>query len=813
MAMRVLPLPSGISSLQKCYLPLTCFDDLGESFRKYALFKFQTGYCIVKLFFSHNLSPSCCYIDTSVSSFLNSPQRTFLDQITPIIIPQGGPFDAKSVNISLIFENLDRLVQWKKKYTVLVLHDLLKFFVIANETHVFFNGIKDYLDLGIAYIKINGIRGKKTASDAVYKVVPSTDIRVDGEFTTEMVQLETVYRGGMEKTFNLLVDVVNNRKLTNNLFINQNVLLVGPAGCGKKTLIKAVAKHCKSLVIEVDGSEVLCPKDCRGKPGEIEENIRRTFDSVKTFCEILNNRRSGKNTSKNTCSRRTEGSLHAHPIVILLLAHIELMCPNRKHQAGAQTTQFLGAMDSLENLDNLIIFATTDAVDEIDPAIRRPRRLDQEVYMGIPSEADRCDIIKNILVGDEMESSRLVDVTQVARTAATLTPGRVAAELSLLCCQVKWMHIKRNHENTEKEDTDYSSQWLHDFTYCAGQLPVSSLIGGPGTLISGSALDGAPELSSIGGLQGIKERLVISVREPLLHPESFRRLGIRPPRGVLLYGPPGCAKTTLARALASSPTSSESSHTITFLSCSAAELYSPFVGDSEKTVVELFQRARCGAPSIVFIDELDALFGSRDGMHKGGVQERVLAALLMEIDGVGHRMVAPTVSSLSSSDGQMMKDPAEGKNDLSSGNPTNSARQYSMEPFSQVTVIAATNRPDLIDDALLRPGRLDQLIYIPPPNEDARFDILSYYTSKMPVEGGDKSSLLRELAQATDLYSGADLKNLCKEAALTALSEEGFEVEAVKKEHFFTALKSTRSSLTPDMLLSYQKFSGNKFLP
>ncbi|PNF38587.1 hypothetical protein B7P43_G03982 [Cryptotermes secundus] len=239
------------------------------------------------------------------------------------------------------------------------------------------------------------------------------------------------------------------------------------------------------------------------------------------------------------------------------------------------------------------------------------------------------------------------------------------------------------------------------------------------------------KLSDIGGMESIKQSLCAAVEWPLLYPETFAKFGLPQPKGVLLYGPPGCAKTSLACALASAMN-------VTFLSVSAADLYSPYVGDAEKSIGELFHRARLGAPTILFIDEIDALVGSR-GHREQGVQERVLSALLTEMDGIG-----------------VQQDSVSTMYKTYRGNKSVCPPQINVG----VVVIAATNRPDMLDNALLRPGRFDKLLYVPPPDNAARLAILRVLTAHIPL--GDCVDL-QFLALTTNLFSGADMSNLCRE--------------------------------------------------
>jgi transitional endoplasmic reticulum ATPase len=257
--------------------------------------------------------------------------------------------------------------------------------------------------------------------------------------------------------------------------------------------------------------------------------------------------------------------------------------------------------------------------------------------------------------------------------------------------------------------------------------------------------------SDIGGLDSVKQHLKESVEWPIKQPEIFKRLGIKPPKGILLYGPPGCGKTLLARAVA---TESEAN----FISIKGPEVFSKWVGESEKAIREVFRKARMAAPTVIFFDEMDSLTPNRGAGSDSGVSERVISQLLTEMDGI--------------------------------------------LTLQDIVVIAATNRPNLIDPAVLRPGRFDRLIYVPEPDDKSRLQILKLYTTPMPL---NKDVDLNQISTATKYYSGADLENLCREAAMHALRVD-INVTEVTMKDFQDALKEVGPSVTPDMEKWYKSF-------
>lgn len=419
---------------------------------------------------------------------------------------------------------------------------------------------------------------------------------------------------------------------------------------------------------------------------------------------------------------------------IILVDEIETICPRRSAGSTEQerrvTSAFVSLLDNLHQESNRVfVLATTRKPDAIDPMLRRFGRLDKEIEIPVPDRIRRREILYAMLknLPNKVPSS---DVESIA----DLAHGYVAADLVNLCTQASLKCLKRLSPVIEKEDL------------------VSAL-----TVVRPSAmrelLIEVPNVrwSDIGGQDNLKLKLRQAVEWPLKYSESFRRLGVRPPSGVLLYGPPGCSKTMIAKALAT-----ESG--LNFLSIKGPELFSKWVGESERAVRDLFTKARQVAPSIIFFDEMDAIGGERGG-GEASVHERVLAQLLTELDGV--------------------------------------------VPLNSVTIVAATNRPDRMDRALLRPGRLDRLIYVPLPDFETRLQVIELKLGKMSVSDDVNP---HSLATRTEGFSGAELEALCHEAALRAL-EKDLDCPEVMMEHFDHVLKDFKPRTPQSMLRVYEEFA------
>lgn len=409
---------------------------------------------------------------------------------------------------------------------------------------------------------------------------------------------------------------------------------------------------------------------------------------------------------------------------VAIIDDVDVTC--RKRGPGSVSLCLL--LDSLHSAaSRVFVLATTRHPDDLDPTLRRPGRLEREIEVGVPSPAARLDILGRLLP----------DVTSdVLSDAAAAAHGFVPADLTALVSHAALSAARRGDSQPVKDD--FAAAFLHVKPSALREVLVQ-----------------VPNVrwSDIGGQHDLKLKLRQAVEWPLRHPEAFSRLGISPPRGVLMFGPPGCSKTMIAKALAT-----ESK--LNFISIKGPELFSKWVGESERAVREVFRRARLVAPAIVFFDELDALGGVRgDGGGSNNVQERVLAQLLTEMDGV--------------------------------------------TPLGNVTVVGATNRPDRIDKALLRPGRLDRIIYVPLPDADTRREILMLQLGrKTPVASNVN---IEELVQSTEGYSGAEVLAVCHEAALKAL-EDDLETSVVAHEHFQAALRIVTPRTPPSLLKLYETY-------
>ena len=397
-------------------------------------------------------------------------------------------------------------------------------------------------------------------------------------------------------------------------------------------------------------------------------------------------------------------------------------------------TSLLTELDSTADNSRLLVLATTNRPNSIDEALRRPGRFDKEIEVAVPSDTSRREILK--LLCEDMKKVNMNE--EEMDWLVGYTHGFVGADLTALCREAAISAINR-YRTLGGE----MSIIIEDFKH--------ALLG-----VSPSALrDVVVEVpkvhwNDIGGYDDVKQSIRQAVEWPLKHPEAFKRLGISPPKGILLYGPPGCSKTLMAKAIAT-----ESS--MNFIAIKGPELFSKYVGETERAIRDIFRKARLACPCVLFIDELDAMGTERD---EQGVSERVLCTLLNEMDGV--------------------------------------------ESVSDVTVLAATNRPERIDKALLRPGRFDRLIYIPPPDLQSRLIILQICTRKNPLH---EDVNLDIISKNMHNFSGAEVTLTAREAGMLALTEN-IDTTCIQQKHFLLVSGKIRPRITAEMLEHYSDFQN-----
>jgi len=494
----------------------------------------------------------------------------------------------------------------------------------------------------------------------------------------------------------------------------KGVILHGPPGTGKTLLAKAVANESEANFILLNGPEIMSKFY-----GESEKKIRTIFEDAE----------------KNAPS-------------IIFIDEIDAIAPKREDVQGEVerrvVSQLLTMMDGLKSRGRVVVIGATNRVNSIDPALRRPGRFDREIEISVPDKNARLNILK---IHTRNMPLRKIDL----KGLAAKTHGFVGADLSALTKEAAMNVLRKVLPELKLEDDEAIPPEVLDKIVVNGEDFEDALkVVRPSAMREVLVETPNTGWDDIGGLEKTKEALKESVEWPIKSPESFKRLGIRPPKGILLYGSPGTGKTLLAKAVAKE---SEAN----FIQVKGPSLLSMWVGKSEEGVRKIFEKARQVSPCVVFFDEIDALAGRR-GVETGTkVTERVLNQILAEIDG--------------------------------------------LEGLKDVTVIGATNRPDMLDPALLRPGRFDRIILVDVPDKESRMKIFEVHTKNTPL---DKDVSLNSLVDATEGFVGADVESLVREASMNALRRDMKSV-CVKKVDFDEALKKIKSSVSEETAKRYKK--------
>jgi transitional endoplasmic reticulum ATPase len=565
----------------------------------------------------------------------------------------------------------------------------------------------------------------KTRPHGIIKVTTETRLTILNEPAPEGKGLpRTTYEdiGGLQGEIQRVREMVElplrHPELFQRLGIEppKGVLLHGPPGCGKTLLARAVANESEANFYSINGPEIMSKFY-----GESEARLREIFQQAQ----------------QNAPS-------------IIFVDELDAIAPKREEVTGEVerrvVAQLLALMDGLSGRGNVIVIGATNRPGALDPALRRPGRFDREIEISVPDKKGRYEVLQIHTRG--MPLAQDVDLQKLS----SITHGYTGADLSSLGRETAMKALRRYLPQINLEEERIPPAVLEKM-----EVTMDDFTGAYKEVTPTAMREVYIEVSTVhwddaGGLDDVKQHLKEAVEWPIKNPEIFTKLGIRPPKGILLYGPPGCGKTLLARAVA---TESEAN----FISIKGPEVFSKWVGESEKAIREVFRKARMAAPAVVFLDEIDSLTPRRGmGMSDSGVSERVISQLLTEMDGI--------------------------------------------TSLQDIVVVAATNRPDMVDSAVLRPGRFDRLIYVPEPDEKSRLQIFKLYTKGMPIA---QDVDLNPLTIATKYYSGADIESLCREAAMHALRRD-INSREVSMKDFQDALKEMGPSITPDMEKWYKSF-------
>ena len=493
---------------------------------------------------------------------------------------------------------------------------------------------------------------------------------------------------------------------------HSGVLLYGPPGCGKTLLAKVIASESDANMFSINGPEIM-----NKYYGETEAKLRDIFKEAK---------------------ENSPG--------IIFIDEIDAIAPKREEAYGdvekRVVAQLLALMDGLTDRGNVIVLGATNRPDSVDPALRRPGRFDREMEISVPNADGRLEVMEIHTRG--MPIAKDVNL----KILSSELNGYTGADMKSLCREAAMRSIRRYLPEIDLETEKIPTKVLQSM-----EVKLIDFYDAMREVVPTAMREFYVERSKVywddvGGLDYAKKILEENLIIAMINPEKFSKMGIKPPKGALLYGPPGCGKTLLARALAT-----ESSGNMILVR--GSEILSKWVGESEKAIREIFRKAKSSSPCVIIFDELDSLAKFKSG-EEGGIGETVLSQLLTEME-----------------DGSA----------------------------SRVVVIGISNRPDIIDGSVLRTGRLDLRIFIQPPDERGRFDIIKILTDSMPLSSDVN---LKEIAVATQNYSGADLAALCREAAVKAMQNN---VSKISSADFAAGLKQIKPSITNEVETWYEKIN------
>ncbi|MCJ8306432.1 MAG: CDC48 family AAA ATPase [Nitrosopumilus sp.] len=550
----------------------------------------------------------------------------------------------------------------------------------------------------------------KTTPKGVVKIDRSTNLNISTDTAVDR-KVRVTYEevGGLKREVKAMREIVELPLKHPELFIrlgvepHSGILLYGPPGCGKTLLAKVMASESEANMFPINGPEIM-----NKYYGESEAKLRDIFKEAKD----------------NSPS-------------IIFIDEIDAIAPKREEVYGdvekRVVAQLLALMDGLNDRGNVIVLGATNRPDSIDPALRRPGRFDREFEISVPNEDGRLEILfihtRGMPLSDDID---LKDLSSELH-------GYTGADIKSLCREAAMKSIRRYLPEIDLETEKISSEVLQSM-----QIKLIDFYDAMHEVVPTAMREFYVERpkvwwKDVGGLDEIKKSLTDNLIMAMKEPSKFTKMGIKPPRGALIYGPPGCGKTLLGRALATEIGAN-------MILVRGPEILSKWMGESEKAIREIFRKAKAAAPCVVIFDELDSLARYKSG--EGGASETILSQLLTEIE-----------------DGTS----------------------------ACVVVIGITNRPDILDNSLLRTGRLDLVLYVSPPDEKGRLEIIKILTKKMPLANDIK---LQEIAVATQNYSGADLAALCREAAVLAMKNNSTKISS---QDFANSLKQVKPSITKEV--------------